>query len=73
MDKFQRNAITPEQLKIQHFKAFYLLLEMEKEILKQAAVLMSEAQKIIALIIRLKAKWSVWVLCHLFGIYRSIY
>lgn len=37
------NAITPEQREIQQLKAQIKRLEMEKEILKQAAVLMSEA------------------------------
>ena len=37
------NAITPEQRQIQQLKAQIKRLEMEKEILKQAAVLMSEA------------------------------
>lgn len=36
------NAITPEQREIQQLKAQIKRLEMEKEILKQAAVLMSE-------------------------------
>jgi len=36
------NAITPEQREIQQFKAQIKRLEMEKEILKQAAVLMSD-------------------------------
>ena len=36
------NAIPPEQREIQQFKAQIKRLEMEKEILKQAAVLMSE-------------------------------
>ena len=36
------NAITPEQREIQQIKAQIKRLEMEKEILKQAAVLMSE-------------------------------
>ncbi len=37
------NAITPEQREIQQLKAQIKRLEIEKEILKQAAVLMSEA------------------------------
>ena len=36
------NAITPEQREIQQLKAQIKRLEMEKEILKQAVVLMSE-------------------------------
>lgn len=36
------NAISPEQREIQQLKAQIKCLEMEKEILKQAAVLMSE-------------------------------
>ena len=36
------NAITPEQREIQQIKVQIKRLEMEKEILKQAAVLMSE-------------------------------
>ena len=36
------NAITPEQREIQQIKAQIKRLEMEKEILKQVAVLMSE-------------------------------
>lgn len=36
------NAITPEQREIQQLKAQIKRVEMEKEILKQAAVLMSE-------------------------------
>ncbi len=36
------NAITPEQLETQQLKTQIKRLEMEKEILKQAAVLMSE-------------------------------
>jgi len=36
------NAIAPEQREIQQLKAQIKRLEMEKEILKQAAVLMSE-------------------------------
>lgn len=36
------NAITPEQREIQQLKAQIKRFEMEKEILKQAAVLMSE-------------------------------
>ena len=36
------NAITPEQREIQQFNVQIKRLEMEKEILKQAAVLMSE-------------------------------
>lgn len=27
----------------------------------------------VALITRLKTKWPVWVICHLFGINRSVY
>lgn len=37
------NAITPEKREIQQLKAQLKRLEMEKEILKQAVVLMSEA------------------------------
>jgi len=37
------NAITPEQREIQQLKAQIKRLEMEKEILKHAAVLMSES------------------------------
>lgn len=36
------NSITPEQREIQQLKVQIKRLEMEKEILKQAAVLMSE-------------------------------
>lgn len=67
------NAITPEQREIQQLKAQIKRVEMEKEILKQAAVLMSEILEAVALITQLKAKWPVWVICHLFGINRSVY
>lgn len=67
------NAITPEQREIQQLKAQIKRVEMEKEILKQAAVLMSEIPEAVALITQLKAKWPVWVICHLFGINRSVY
>lgn len=68
------NAITPEQREIQQLKAQVKRLEMEKEILKQAAVLMSEIPgETVALITQLKAKWPVRVLCHLSGIHCSVY
>lgn len=67
------NAITPEQREIQQLKAQIKRVEMEKEILKQAAVLMSKIPEAVALITQLKAKWPVWVICHLFGINRSVY
>lgn len=65
------NTITPEQREIQQLKAQIKRLEMEKEILKQADE--RNSREAVALITRLKAKWPVRVLCHLFGIYRSVY
>ncbi|MGT5469215.1 IS3 family transposase [Escherichia coli] len=68
------NAITPEQREIQQLKAQIKLLEMEKEIPK-AGCRANERnpREVVALITRLKAKWPVRVLCHLFGIHRSVY
>ncbi|EOV8484590.1 IS3 family transposase [Klebsiella aerogenes] len=68
------NAITPEQREIQQLKAQIKRLEMEKEIPK-AGCRADERnpRKAIALITRLKAKWSVSVLCYLFGVHRSVY
>ncbi len=66
------NAITPEQREIQQLKAQIKRLEMGKEILKQTAD-ERNPREAVALITRLKAKWPVRVLCHLFGIHRSVH
>ena len=54
------NAIPLNSEKFSSLKAQIKRLEMEKEILKQAAVL-------------LKAKRPVRIICHLFGVHRSVY
>ncbi|MHA0273244.1 IS3 family transposase [Enterobacter ludwigii] len=67
-------AITPEQREIQQLKAQIKRLEMEKEIPKAGCRADERSpRKVVALITRLKAKWPVQALCHLFGIHRSVY
>ncbi|MFC0139428.1 IS3 family transposase [Erwinia mallotivora] len=68
------HAITPQQREIQQLKAQIKRLEMEKEIPKAGCRADERSpRKILALITRLKEKWPVQVLCHLFGIHRSVY
>jgi len=53
-------ALTPDQRRIQELEKQVRRLEMEKEILKPAVVLMSKIpRQICELLTRLKAKWPV--------------
>ena len=66
-------VITPEQREIQQLKAQIKCLEMKKNTTAGCPADERSPRKVIALITRLKAKWPVQVLCHLFGIHRSVY
>ncbi len=68
------SPITPEQIEIRELRKKLQRIEMENEILKKAtALLMSDSPEQFSIIGKLRARYPVATLCHVFGVHRSSY
>ncbi len=69
----EASPITPEQIEIRELKKKIQRIEIEKEILKEYCALDVRPPEQFTLIRKLRARYLVAILCHVFGVHRNSY